>query len=53
MGCCACWALLSAGNECSVVEEIIPETQRTGNIDTATIGFIGGFTVMALDNAFK
>jgi len=37
-----------------VVEELIPETQRTGNIDIATVGFIGGFTLMmALDNAFK
>lgn len=34
-----------------VVEELIPETERTGNIDIATIGFIGGFSVMmALDN---
>lgn len=35
-----------------VVEELIPETVRAGNIDIATIGFIGGFTLMmALDNA--
>jgi ZIP family zinc transporter len=35
-----------------VVEELIPETERSGNIDVATIGFIVGFTVMmALDNA--
>ena len=35
-----------------VVEELIPETERSGNIDIATIGFIVGFTVMmALDNA--
>lgn len=35
-----------------VVEELIPETARSGNIDVATIGFIAGFTLMmALDNA--
>jgi ZIP family zinc transporter len=35
-----------------VVEELIPETVRGGTADVATIGFIGGFTVMmALDNA--
>ena len=35
-----------------VVEELIPETERTGSIDVATLGFIGGFAVMmALDNA--
>jgi ZIP family zinc transporter len=35
-----------------VVEEIIPETVRRGTADIATLGFIGGFTVMmALDNA--
>jgi ZIP family zinc transporter len=35
-----------------VVEELIPETVRSGTIDVATIGFIVGFTVMmALDNA--
>lgn len=35
-----------------VVEELIPETVRSGSIDVATIGFIAGFTVMmALDNA--
>lgn len=34
-----------------VVEELIPETERTGHIDLATIAFIGGFAVMmALDN---
>jgi ZIP family zinc transporter len=33
-----------------VVEELIPETARTGNVDVATIGFIGGFaTMMGLD----
>jgi ZIP family zinc transporter len=36
-----------------VVEELIPETERTGNIDVATLGFVVGFAVMmALDNAF-
>ncbi len=36
-----------------VVEELIPETVRSGNIDVATLGFIAGFTVMmAMDNAF-
>lgn len=35
-----------------VVEELIPETVRTGAIDVATLGFILGFTVMmSLDNA--
>jgi ZIP family zinc transporter len=35
-----------------VVEELIPETVRSGTIDVATLGFIGGFAVMmALDNA--
>ena len=37
-----------------VVEELIPETVRCGTIDVATLGFIGGFTVMmALDNALR
>jgi ZIP family zinc transporter len=36
-----------------VVEELIPETVRSGTPDVATLGFIAGFTVMmALDNAF-
>jgi ZIP family zinc transporter len=36
-----------------VVEELIPETERGGNIDTATVGFIAGFAVMmVLDNLF-
>lgn len=36
-----------------VVEELIPETDRGGNIDVATLGFIAGFAVMmGLDNAF-
>ena len=36
-----------------VVEELIPETVRSGTPDVATLGFIGGFTIMmALDNAF-
>jgi ZIP family zinc transporter len=35
-----------------VAEELIPETARSGSIDVATLGFIGGFTVMmVLDNA--
>jgi len=35
-----------------VVEDLIPETVREGAVDVATLGFIGGFTVMmALDNA--
>lgn len=36
-----------------VVEELIPETERGGNIDIATLGFILGFaTMMTLDNVF-
>jgi ZIP family zinc transporter len=36
-----------------VVEELIPETVRSGTTDVATLGFIGGFAVMmTLDNAF-
>jgi ZIP family zinc transporter len=36
-----------------VVEELIPETERAGNTDIATIGFIIGFaTMMGLDAAF-
>jgi ZIP family zinc transporter len=35
-----------------VVEELIPETVRSGTTDVATLGFIVGFTVMmTLDNA--
>jgi ZIP family zinc transporter len=35
-----------------VVEELIPETVRSGTTDVATLGFIGGFAIMmALDNA--
>ena len=35
-----------------VVEELIPETVRSGTIDIASLGFIAGFTVMmTLDNA--
>jgi ZIP family zinc transporter len=35
-----------------VVEELIPETARSGSVDVATLGFIGGFTIMmVLDNA--
>lgn len=34
-----------------VVEELIPETVRSGTTDVATLGFIGGFAVMmTLDN---
>ena len=37
-----------------VVEEMIPEAARGGNIDRATLGFVGGFIVMmSLDNAFR
>lgn len=37
-----------------VVEELIPETARSGTVDVATLGFIGGFTVMmVLDNALR
>ncbi|HSJ65185.1 MAG TPA: ZIP family metal transporter [Gemmatimonadaceae bacterium] len=35
-----------------VVEELIPETERAGNVDVATMGFIIGFaTMMGLDAA--
>lgn len=35
-----------------VVEELIPETVRSGTVDVATLGFLGGFAVMmALDNS--
>jgi ZIP family zinc transporter len=35
-----------------VVEELIPETVRSGTADVATLGFVVGFTVMmTLDNA--
>jgi zinc transporter, ZIP family len=37
-----------------VVEELIPETVRSGTPDVATLGFIGGFAVMmALDNGLS
>jgi ZIP family zinc transporter len=37
-----------------VVEELIPETVRSGTPDVATVGFLGGFTIMmALDNALS
>jgi ZIP family zinc transporter len=37
-----------------VVEELLPETTRSGSADVATIGFISGFAgMMALDNAFR
>ena len=29
-----------------VIEEVVPETQRAGNADIATLGFIGGFIIM-------
>lgn len=33
-----------------VVEELIPETTRSGNVDVATMGFVAGFAIMmALD----
>lgn len=36
-----------------VVEEVIPESQRGGNTDLATIGLMLGFVVMmVLDTAF-
>ena len=36
-----------------VVEELLPETTRSGTADVATLGFIAGFVVMmVLDNAF-
>ncbi len=36
-----------------VVEEMIPETTRSGSSDVATLGFIAGFTVMmVMDSAF-
>jgi len=31
-----------------VAEELIPESQRKGNVDLATMGVIGGFTVMMI-----
>ena len=31
-----------------VVEELIPESQRGGNTDLATLGTLGGFTVMMI-----
>jgi ZIP family zinc transporter len=35
-----------------VVEELIPETVRSGEVNVATLGFILGFTIMmSLDNA--
>jgi ZIP family zinc transporter len=33
-----------------VVEELLPETTRSGNVDVATVGFVVGFALMmALD----
>jgi len=35
-----------------LVEELLPETTRSGHVDVAPMGFISGFTIMmALDNA--
>jgi hypothetical protein len=31
---------------CVVVEELLPETTRTGAVDVATLGFILGFVVI-------
>jgi len=31
-----------------VIEELIPESQRYGNTDLATMGAMGGFAVMML-----
>ncbi|MBD3631342.1 ZIP family metal transporter [Cyclobacterium sp.] len=31
-----------------VIEEVIPETQQDGNTDLATLGFVGGFTIMMI-----
>ena len=31
-----------------VVEEVIPETQRDKYTDFATLGFVGGFTIMMI-----
>jgi len=31
-----------------VIEEVVPETQRAGNADIATLGFIGGFIIMMI-----
>lgn len=37
-----------------VVEELIPETARSGTTDIAPLGFITGFAVMmGLDNALR
>jgi ZIP family zinc transporter len=37
-----------------VIEELVPETVRSGAIDVATLGFLGGFAVMmALDNLLR
>jgi ZIP family zinc transporter len=37
-----------------VVEELIPETVRSGKIDVASLGFLGGFAVMmALENSLR
>ena len=31
-----------------VIEEVIPETQRDQNTDSAVLGFIGGFLIMMI-----
>jgi ZIP family zinc transporter len=37
-----------------VVEELIPETARSGSVDVATLGFVIGFAaMMTLDNALR
>jgi ZIP family zinc transporter len=33
-----------------VVEEVIPETQRAGNTDIATLSFLTGFVLMMIFN---
>ncbi|MEM3732286.1 MAG: ZIP family metal transporter, partial [Candidatus Bathyarchaeia archaeon] len=37
-----------------VIEEVIPESQRSGNTDLATVSAMTGFTIMMiLDTAFS
>jgi ZIP family zinc transporter len=31
-----------------VIEELVPESQRSGNTDLATMGTLAGFTVMMI-----
>ena len=48
----ACAAFAAGAMLYVVVEELIPETVRSGSVDVATLGFIVGFTIMmSLDNA--